>query len=1420
MKKSIIKCYSYMADAYNDMRAKLNTQIQQIQVSSDEIETSMRATGAFTSTYDIGENRYTIHQQLANELNISEVYTEMPNDFLNAIMPLMDEEDNNKAQSFFSQILNGIPSGEIEIKLKAKNNSYEYMRCSYRSVAHEDNKPTSAIITVANITAEKNQKIFYDEYTMSIEKRALNKNGTFILIDVTNQKLLNFTQYGDQESQKNTADTLEELCELFDKFELRTNNHDKFIDVYNKEKLMQQFELGNLQSITYWRGKIPNGTAYQVEMIAFLVANPTTGNIELAMQLYVKGKADEIKSSEDKTILFIQTPSQQRDILVDALKTSFGLTVADTCSDAKLLFEMKNEYSIIIFDLSTEKENPFEFIREIKEICGNTPFLAITDGSIPQSVKAIEEGVADIQSMPINTTLIKHRINSILSKQDALLTVRNDADHRDEITGLHRKGAFITLAKEIIGNAAENEKFVLMCMDIADFRTIHTRFGNERGDEILRTIGDAINSVIKGTIGVAMIARADWFYVMVPNDSCLIDEIISRITTLNFGLPVDVFVRIGIYHVEVNETIESMMNKVLLAINSIRNNPSQKVVVYNQNMLEAFAFNQRIKVDFENAMKMNQIVPYYQPKYDYENGYYIGSEALARWIHPELGFLQSDKFISVLENEGLISELDLYILEKVCHHQRKWKDRGVPTLPVSVNLSQVDFTEPSLSEKVLSIIEKYNLSGEDIRFEITETSYVNDPSVLVEFIDAVHKKGFFVEMDDFGTGYSSLQMLDEINFDALKLDMKMTNSINNKGEHILGAIIRMAGWLKMDVVAEGVETENQANYLYNLGCTYMQGYYFSKPLPAPAYKELLKGKKVKVYNNKSTQIVEKGVSLEKPSTFDANDIGAFLTNIRDIFFYITSQNYTQNRYYIMECDNFEYNTAAPNGIYDDLISSIIPKLHPDDRQMFAVTYSRDNILSLFEEGQTKFNHVCRHMGGDGEYHWIRTKVLVYRDSSGDVRGYTLTRNVDDEYKSRSNSERYKNVISGMSKAFVLVFEIDIQKGLMKTIHMPEEQQEYITPISNFESSLQKWAEKDMNPEEFEKYQYFWDFSDITERINTNTNTSIVFNSNSIGWQMASLVDLERDNNGKVTKVLWFSQNIDEKVKQEKKTEDVKDAFVESYDMAYQIDIDINKCYEIKRNEKVRAIVSQVGDVGEIIHTFITHGVDPGYQAFMYDFVNLETLNQRLEGKKRISAEFEGQLCGWIRADIVPITYSEDGKLKQFIFGVNMIGKEKLAELDSMTGLLNSGTSQKQIEKMLKSGDVKGGALLIVDMDELKTINDTKGHQAGTDAIVGVADCIKNKFRSTDIIGRYGGDEFIVFLKGYEDREKQLKEKVQSLLTDIATSEFIEGCTVTCTIGIALVDDEATSFKKLFGRADYALYNAKKNGKNTFVLYSE
>ena len=305
-----------------------------------------------------------------------------------------------------------------------------------------------------------------------------------------------------------------------------------------------------------------------------------------------------------------------------------------------------------------------------------------------------------------------------------------------------------------------------------------------------------------------------------------------------------VHMRMGVYeHVNKSLPAARRFDWAKNAADSVRGSYSRAIGFYDSALHERELYHEQLIEDFHPAMRAGQFEVWYQPKFDIRGDIPIlaSAEALVRWRHPVRGLVSPGDFIPLFERNGLIEELDRYVWRETAARLREWKARFGFCVPVSVNVSRIDMLDPGLFDTLKQLLEQYGLEPRELLLEITESAYTQDSGQIIQTVNRLRKFGFQVEMDDFGTGYSSLNMISSLPIDALKLDMQFVRGAfdHKRDTRMLEVIIELAGYLSVPVIAEGVETEEQLNALKAMGCDLVQGYYFSKPLPAAEYERFL-----------------------------------------------------------------------------------------------------------------------------------------------------------------------------------------------------------------------------------------------------------------------------------------------------------------------------------------------------------------------------------------------------------------------------------------------------------------------------------------------------------------------------------------------------------------------------------------------------
>lgn len=412
----------------------------------------------------------------------------------------------------------------------------------------------------------------------------------------------------------------------------------------------------------------------------------------------------------------------------------------------------------------------------------------------------------------------------------------------DELTGIYNKQAFYAKTKEmLLDNPDKN--FDLLRINIERFKVLNDLFGESTGDKLLRYIGKFLKE-INLPLCVSGRLYADNFVVCYEagkGDSRRMINTLQMVAD-SFAINNRTILSFGLYRIDDKTLPVSVMcDRANMALWKAKGNFKNPYCEYDEKMRQQVLKEQKIINAMEMAIQNKEFTLYLQPKYDIEKGTIIGAEALVRWISLENGFISPGDFIPVFENNGFVYEVDKFIWEESCRYLRKWLDEGREVHPISVNVSRIDLYAPKLVQHLVDLREKYQLPSQYLELEITESAYTEDPEQIITITRQLREAGFVILMDDFGTGYSSLNMLKDIQIDVLKLDMGFLKSsdYSAKGGNILTAILKMAESLKMQTIAEGVETKEQVEFLKSIGCRYVQGFYYSKPLPVGEFEKLI-----------------------------------------------------------------------------------------------------------------------------------------------------------------------------------------------------------------------------------------------------------------------------------------------------------------------------------------------------------------------------------------------------------------------------------------------------------------------------------------------------------------------------------------------------------------------------------------------------
>lgn len=569
-----------------------------------------------------------------------------------------------------------------------------------------------------------------------------------------------------------------------------------------------------------------------------------------------------MKKEIKNTILIVDDEVIIKKSLEEVLKDEYSILQAENGEVALNMLAIHAEKIVaIVLDMVMPVMDGLTFLEHFRNYqeYNNIPVIVATsndDEGVEQ--KCLEYGVWDFVMKPYNPFLLQFRIKNVIDKSRMLMS------ERDPVTGLYTKLKFYQKVRHMLAEVV-GEKFAFVRIDIDRFKMINNFYGIQEGDKVLMSIAKEL---------IKISAVFDYFvYARLENDvfACCLPykeeniEILANDLQLNLkkvNKDYNIKVSCGVYVInDYNMDVSEMYDRAYLAAKNCKGKFVQNIAYYDESMIEDMRQEQFVINAVNKAIEEEQFVVYLQPKINLITGKPYGAEALVRWMHPTRGMIAPAEFIPVYERNGIIGRLDQYMWRKVCALLRKWIDEGKEPDPISVNVSRVNIYNPHLVEILNKIIIEYRIPPQLLNLEITESAFMEDQSLVMRTVKRLHDLGFKIMMDDFGSGYSSLNVLKDMDVDYLKIDMKFLQeekAFNGKGEKVLTSVVRMAKWLQLPSIVEGVETEEQVDFLKCIGCEYAQGFYYAKPMSVVDYEMYIareQKKEEKVSRNENSDMI-------------------------------------------------------------------------------------------------------------------------------------------------------------------------------------------------------------------------------------------------------------------------------------------------------------------------------------------------------------------------------------------------------------------------------------------------------------------------------------------------------------------------------------------------------------------------------------
>ncbi len=530
-------------------------------------------------------------------------------------------------------------------------------------------------------------------------------------------------------------------------------------------------------------------------------------------------------SSQDikRLVLVVDDEFVNREMLGFIIRRDYNVIYAKNGKEAlEQIQKHKNLLSLILLDLLMPVMDGFKVLQALKDDTelSKIPVIVLTSEKSAE-IESLRLGAVDFITKPYDMPeVILARVRRSIELSEGSKMIQNTS--KDELTGLLTKDFFYQFCERYDKYYPE-EKMDAVAFNINNLGLINELNGRAYGTEIIQKIADAIKILLNMTVGMAC-RFSDTFYLYIEHkDNC--EEMLTKFlnefnslfknsrTRLVCGVNQNVDKKVDVYR---------RFERAMMACNSLKNDYKTNISFYDAELHKKELFEECLISDVGTSLANKNFIVYYQPKYNIRGPRprLSSAEALIRWKHPEFGMISPGVFIPLLEENGLVSSLDHFVWEEAAAQIRRWRDQYNITIPVSVNLSRIDIYNPNLETNFLKLVHDNGLKPTDLMLEVTESAYTDNSDQIIQVVESLRSKGFFIEMDDFGSGYSSLNMLSELPIDALKLDMKFIRNIakNDKALHMVELMMEIAEFLKVSVVAEGVETEEQCQLLKKMKC--------------------------------------------------------------------------------------------------------------------------------------------------------------------------------------------------------------------------------------------------------------------------------------------------------------------------------------------------------------------------------------------------------------------------------------------------------------------------------------------------------------------------------------------------------------------------------------------------------------------------
>ena len=549
------------------------------------------------------------------------------------------------------------------------------------------------------------------------------------------------------------------------------------------------------------------------------------------------------KESGRRSILVVEDNELNREMLCAMLEDRYHVFQAENGKEGlEVLQENYRNISLIVLDVQMPVMNGYEFLKVVKDddLLKEIPVIVATGSNdVEEEERCLELGATDFVIKPYKRNIVLKRIGNIIRLRESASTLR-EVEY-DDLTGIFTRQAFFHHAERVL-RENPNIDFTLAISDIQDFTLVKERYGTKIADELLlQNVAMMRSAQVENYI----YGRYDdnQFVVMAPSSERYMEMRRRNKGSLTLPLPEEgvAVLKFGVKrNIAHDIPVKEHCRHAIMALDTVKHVYGMNYAWFDDNMQKFYDRRVAIERSMVKALKRNEFQIYYQPKHDSRTGRLVGAEALVRWTHPEFGFLSPAEFIPVFEQTGFISEVDFYAWKRTCQNQRKWQEKGLRIVPISVNCSRSELLQHDFLRKWFKPLKDNNLTPDSMHLEVTESLFSEQLDRLAKVLRECQERGVKIELDDFGTGYSSLSMFQLLPLDIVKFDMAFVKGLDNPRQaQVMAACVRLVRNLGMEITAEGVETSEQLYKVKRMGIDTVQGYYYSHPLPKEEFEKFL-----------------------------------------------------------------------------------------------------------------------------------------------------------------------------------------------------------------------------------------------------------------------------------------------------------------------------------------------------------------------------------------------------------------------------------------------------------------------------------------------------------------------------------------------------------------------------------------------------